>query len=110
MADYKNRIEAEFEAIEKTLSALPDRPLAQLSLLELAGVATLLHNFYNGIENILKQTFLSKSYPLPQGISWHQNLLTISVQEKIISNELADSSHFPFTREIFLAFFDGNTL
>ena len=90
MADYKERIEAEYEAIEKTLSTLPKKPLSQLSDLELAGVATLINNFYNGLENILKQIFQKRSIKLADGPSWHQNLILSALQEKVISEELAD--------------------
>jgi len=88
MSDYRLRIEAEYEAIENTLSTLPDKPLAQLSDLELAGVAALLHNFYNGMENVLKQLFKARKISLPAGSSWHRDLLRVAEKHNILSEKL----------------------
>ena len=88
MANFKERIEAEFENIQKVLSRLPEsNTLSNLSDLELAGVAALIHSFYNGVENILKQAVREKGKDVPQGQTWHRDLVELTVNEGIISHK-----------------------
>lgn len=90
MAKVHEQIEAEFENIERTLSDIPSsESLPNLSKLELAGLATLIHNFYNGIENILKKIVTATGRKLPEGHSWHQDLINTAVSNEIISESTA---------------------
>ena len=91
MADFRRRIEAEFENIEQVLSQLPqNKNLSKLSGLELAGVATILHNFYNGIENVLKQALQERRYVVPRGETWHRDLLDLATAKKVINHNMGN--------------------
>jgi len=91
MAEVHEQVEAELENIECVVAELPGADsLPNLSSLELAGVAALLHNFYNGIENILKQLVIASGRELPQSPSWHQELVNIAEANNIISKSTAE--------------------
>jgi len=88
MGELSQRIQAELENIDELFIALPSfQKLQKLSTLELAGVAALLHNFYNGIENILKQIVLSQRLEVPTGESWHKELLELALTQEFISKD-----------------------
>ena len=92
MAKISEKIEAELENIEHVLADLPDQErMKNLSTLELAGVAALLHNFYNGIENVFKQLVIFKGLSIPQGASWHVELIEVCVKNKIISRSTSSA-------------------
>ena len=92
MDKLSQKINAELENIDEVFKEIPShQKLPYLSTLELAGVAALLHSFYNGIENILKQILSAYNIAIPEGKSWHKELLEISVKSEIISEECKNS-------------------
>lgn len=89
MASLKDKINIDIENIDRVFEELPSHEiLPQLSVLELAGVATLLHNFYNGVENILKRILIEKGLSIPQGDAWHKELLNLAESENVISPQI----------------------
>jgi uncharacterized protein YutE (UPF0331/DUF86 family) len=60
------------------------------TVIELAAIATFLHNIYNGIENILKQVLIAQNINIPDSPSWHKELLNTSSSRGIISKSLSD--------------------
>lgn len=91
MDKLSQMISAELENIDELSKEMPlYSGLPDLSTLELAGVAALLHNFYNSIENILKQIFVSQTLLIPEGKSCHKELLEKAVSENIISEQCKD--------------------
>ena len=91
MDNLSKRILAEKENIEEALANL-DKALKRKkkSVIELAAIATFLHNIYNGIENIIKQILKSEKIMVEKSDTWHKDLLNLSVTNKIISVTLSD--------------------
>ena len=72
MAEAKEQVALELRNLDRILAELPaNRGCSSLSFLELAGVAALLYNFYNGIENVLKIAVKVRGHHVPTGSSWH---------------------------------------
>ena len=58
MVDLARRIAAEKEKVERALDNLKNvMDRGEKTVVELAAIATFIHNIYSGIENILKQVF-----------------------------------------------------
>ena len=91
MSTLRERIDAELENLESSILLLP--PASELpykSVLEQAGVAGLLHSFYNGIENILKQIMAARKIVLPAGPTWHRDLLVLANEQQVFPDDVID--------------------
>ncbi|MBI5055627.1 MAG: hypothetical protein HZB61_03295 [Nitrospirae bacterium] len=86
----KEYSDAEFENIDTVLYQLKAllKPEAGYSIAELAAVATFIHNFYNGAENILKRIFSYRRIELRDTPTWHKDILKAAADIGIISDDL----------------------
>jgi uncharacterized protein YutE (UPF0331/DUF86 family) len=102
----KEYCEAEFENIEASLAELfkvIEEAKGSFSTGDLAAIATFIHNFYNGIENILKRVLILKNKKPKEGITWHKDLLASATEAEIISGDLCTSlSNYLSFRHFFI--------
>jgi len=91
MDNFSKQIIAEMANVEEAIRNLDEAMSRQVkTVIELAAIATFLHNFYNGIENILKQSLGMKNIRIIKSDNWHKELLTLSVAHGVISDSLSD--------------------
>ncbi|MBC8174360.1 MAG: hypothetical protein H8E82_01725 [Candidatus Marinimicrobia bacterium] len=89
MVSLTQKINAEIENIETTLSKLyPVLKVKDKGFPELAALATILQNFYNGVENILKQILFSLDIQIDITGNWHKDLLEEAGSKQILSESL----------------------
>lgn len=91
MVNLSLKIRAEIENIEITLQNLKIvRDREETSVIELAATGTFIHNFYSGIENILKQILKAHGVVVGQSSTWHKDILRLAVSNGILTDELSD--------------------
>jgi uncharacterized protein YutE (UPF0331/DUF86 family) len=91
MDSLPKQILAEKANVEEAIGNLENAMAREVkTVIELAAVGAFLHNFYNGIENILKQTLKQKNIQFARTENWHKELLNLSVSHGIISESLSD--------------------
>lgn len=91
MSTLRERIDAEMENLESSIILLPSvSDLPYTSVLEQAGVAGILHSFYTGIENILKQIVADRKLVFPNGPAWHRDLLALAAVQKVFPDDVID--------------------
>ena len=91
MDELTEQILAEKENVDIALHNLETAMArTEKTVIELAAIATFLHNIYNGMENILKQILISREIMVPRSDKWHKDLLNKSLTSGIISEELSN--------------------
>ena len=92
MASLSQRIKVELDNISQVLTEIERiKGKENKATVELAGIATFIHNFYSGIENILNQILREKNITVPKTESWHKSLLALSIENEIITKHLRDT-------------------
>lgn len=91
MDELQKQILAEKENVEIALENLKlAKSKNEKTVIELAAIGTFLHNIYNGIENILKRVVVASNVEIPSSVTWHKDLLNLSLSMGIISEKTCD--------------------
>ena len=98
-----SQIEEQFENFKPLLDLCK---LKRLDLIETTAAWSFVHSLYNGIENILIQTFKGINEKLPDDINWHKNLLEQAFSKRDNREPLLNNSCYAKTR--FWVFFHSS--
>lgn len=93
MVNLAEAIKLELDLMQETLGKLPaPGEMGNLSDLELAGTAAMLHNLYAGMENAIRRIALAQGLDAPDGPTWHRDLLDLALNRGIISADTWDGA------------------
>lgn len=87
---------AEWEAVERALAHLDRVGREEPGPLEVRGAASVLHDFYNGLESIFTRIAVQVDRNMPEGPHWHVDLLrrmtraTPGLRPALLDEDLAE--------------------
>jgi len=93
----KAKIKIEMSHIEHEIGLLQvlgeKNKIEEPDEIEIRSIASILHSFYNGIENIIKNILLNYGELLPNDLNWHKALLSLLLKKSelrtlVISEQL----------------------
>lgn len=87
LENMRLQIQREVESIDRLLSESYAALLAQTrrreaNLVEMTALASVLHSFYNGVENICLSIARDLDKEAPAGADWHKRLLDLRWQRR----------------------------
>lgn len=100
LEEVKTKIEVEIRQIDQLLNTygglLDNCKEREPDIVEIAALGSVLHSFYNGLENIFLIIAREVDNNLLQGSHWHRDLLVqmseeISIREPVVSKALEES-------------------
>ena len=77
IANELQSLERVAEQLQQLLTQIPEPP----TFVELRATASILHDFYSGIERIFERVAVTLNGGLPEGERWHQSLLQQMAEE-----------------------------
>lgn len=85
----KEFIEKEKQHLDETVLMLVRiRSKKRRSKVDDLACSTLLQNIYTGVENILRCILINKNIQLPKTGTWHKDMLSSAVENRIISSAM----------------------
>jgi hypothetical protein len=104
--DTRNKIKFEISEIDReflSYKILFDLiKLRTPDLVEMTALASVLHSFYNGVENIFLLIAKKADKNIPSGLKWHNELLRQMTVKTENRNEVIDESLFEILKEYLL--------
>lgn len=94
----------QIEQLFETYSGLLERARRETpGMIEITAIASIMHSFYNGLENIFRSIARESDADIPTGERWHRDILTRMMESTVLRSPVLSHEAF-FRLTEYLAF------